>query len=144
MNIHNSYFAIKNPLLIFEQWLNPHRHEIQTEYNGGQLTICWTQRAESELTKRQSPLIIEMQIYFSCVVQKRVLFHEQTDLPIKPVNEKLSVILRPVQAASCDPIEYAKNHPVARELTSKAARSLRSSTLKIDFKHDAWLGEFYI
>lgn len=144
MNIHNSYFAITNPLAILDHWLNPHRHESSIDYHGKTLRIIWTRRAGRALRKRPSPLIVEMQIYFSCVVQKRVLFHDQTEYETVPVNDLVSVVLRPVQADSCDPVEFAKNHPVAHEYSSNAARKLRPSELQIDYKDEKWFGEFAI
>ena len=144
MNIHNSYFSVKNPLLILDRWLNPWRHTQNIDYEGKQLSVYWTSRADTALRKRSQPLTAEMQIYFTCVVQKRVIFHEQTSLAIYPINDLLNISLRSVQADSCDPVEFAKHHPVAHELTSAAAKKLRPCKLEIDFKDDQWKGEFFI
>jgi len=144
MNIHNSYFAIKNPLHILDRWFHPYKHTAQIDYEGKNLHIAWTNRAEQAFRKRNTPLYVEMQIYFTCVVQKRVLFHEQSKYPGHSVNEALNITLRPVQAESCDPIEFAKNHPVSHEYSSTAAQKLRPSTLQIDFKGGQWNGEFSI
>lgn len=144
MNIHNSYFAIKNPLLIIEQWLNPCSQKATVDYKSAQLDICWTKRAARELSRRNHPLIVEMQIYFSCVVQKRVLFHESADYPLQNVNDKIQITLRPVQAESCDPVEYAKNHPVKHEYTTQAAKNFRPRRLELDFKNKTWQGQFSI
>ena len=144
MSLENSYFAIKNPLLIIEQWLNPTRHQLTLNYHGKDLTIRWTERANRALLQRSSPLVVEMQIYFSCVVQKRVLFHEQTDYATEKVNDLLEVVLRPVEAESCDPVEFAKNHPVANEYTSTAAKKFHPKQLELDFKDKRWSGSFSI
>lgn len=101
-------------------------------------------RAEQAFQKRDDPLIVEMQIYFSCVVQKRILFHDQCEYPTQTVNDSIKITLRPIQAESCDPVEFAKNHPVSHEYSSKAAKNLRPSALEIDFKEDKWCGEFSI
>ena len=96
------------------------------------------------MVTRDKPLIVEMQIYFSCVVQKRVLFHDQTDDATRDVNQKLKLLLRPVEAESCDPLEFAKHHPVSHEYTSTAAKNFRPSELRIDYKSGNWSGEFSI
>jgi len=144
MNIHNSYFSIKNPMLILDRWRHPFRHESCIDYAGKELRITWTARAEQAFQKRDTPLIVEMQIYFSCVVQKRILFHDQSEHPTQTVNDSLNITLRPVQAESCDPVEFAKNHPVSHQYTSTAAKKLRPSALQIDFKNGMWCGEFSI
>jgi len=144
MNISNSYFAISNPLDIIDKWFHPYRFGAGIDYHGRNLKVSWTKRAETALQNRTSPLIVEMQIYFSCVVQKRVIFHDQLDVKTVPVNNFLHLILRPVQADSCDPIEFARNHPVAYEYTSQAAINLRPSLLQLDFRKNHWCGEFAI
>lgn len=144
MNIHNGYFAIKNPLQVIEKWLHPYRYQKEIDYHGKALLVRWTKRAERELTTRRNPLIAELQIYFSCVVQKRVLFHEQCEFPVEDVNNKLKMMLRPVEAESCDPLEYASNHPVSHEYTSNAAQKFRPSWLALDYKNGQWSGEFGI
>ena len=144
MNIHNSYFAIKNPLQLIDSCLHPHRHEIRLDYKGKKLLVRWTERAERQLAKRQAPLIVEMQIYFSCVVQKRVLFHESTEFSTQKVSDRLQLLLRPVEADSCDPVEFARNHPVSHEYTTTAAKSFRPSKLELDYKNGEWRGEFGI
>ena len=144
MGIHSGYFEIKNPLLILEQWLHPYRHQNEVDYRGKILHVNWTNRAHRQLQERKQPLIVEMQIYFSCVVQKRVLFHEQLAHDTIDVNNYLSIVLRPVQAKSCDPEEFAKNHPVEKEYESQAARQFQPTLLNIDYRKGEWSGEFFV
>ncbi|MDH5778288.1 MAG: hypothetical protein OEZ33_08760 [Gammaproteobacteria bacterium] len=144
MNLHNSYFSIKNPLELIDSWLHPFCYKKELIYNNKKLQISWTQRAEHEFNKRKTPLFVEMQIYFSCVVQKRVLFHEDAGQHGQPVNKHFSISLRPVQAKSCDPEEFNQHHPVSHDYTSPAAQKLRPSSLQLDFKNNEWRGEFTI
>ena len=144
MNIRNSYFSLGRPVELLDRWLHPLKYHAIIDYLGKDLKVSWTKRVEHALQKRNSPLIVEMQIYFSCVVQKRVLFHEQIEHDTIAVNNQLSLVLRPVQADSCDPIEFAKNHPVAHEYTTQAAQKFRPSHLRLDFKNSKWCGEFSI
>ena len=140
--------------------LNLYCHEEIIVLNGSPLAVQWTKRAEHQLRTTQQPLIAEMQLYFTCVVKKRVLFHklnhklnhelnhelfhetfpEQTT----KVSQTLSVIFRPVEASSCDPEEFAKNYPEKRKLTSTAASKMKPKYLHIDFKNGMWSGEFGI
>ena len=144
MNIHASYFSIKNPFEILDRWLNPYRHSKVSDIRNKRIKVRWTQRAEQALNSREHSLTIEMQIYFSCVVKKRVLFHDQSDLETVAVNDKIHMISRTVQSESCDAVEFAKNYPIKDELKSNSANKMLPSLLCIDFKNQQWTGEFSI
>ena len=144
MNLRNSYFAIKNPFEILDRWLNPFQHNARIQLRGKDLDIRWTRRAENALKVRRTPLTAEMQLYFSCVVKKRVLFHDETSLEKTPVNNKLDISFRPVQSTACSPEEFANNYPVKGEFESSAALKMRPSLLWLDFINDQWQGEFVI
>jgi hypothetical protein len=40
--------------------------------------------------------------------------------------------------------QFAKKHPVKKELNSGAAQHMRPSQLKIDYINNQWIGEFSI
>ncbi len=133
-----------NPFYFLDRLLNPYHFNFNISLKEKPLKIEWTKRAQQELSHISKPLIVEMQLYFSCVVKKRVLFSEQVDFKTTSVNDNLQVAFHPVEAASCDPIEFAKNFPAIREFDSISAKKMHPSQLKIDFKQNAWQGEFYI
>lgn len=85
-----------------------------------------------------------MQLYFSCVVKKRVLFHEQSLHPDHVVNDKLRILFRCVQPTSCDPEEFARHYPEKRQLQSTAAQRMHPKELVFDFRDGHWQGEFRI
>ena len=144
LNIHGSYFSVTSPFHIMDRWFNPLRHHKTVMLNGKPLTISWTRRAERALESLNSPLTVEMQLYFSCVVKKRLIFHEQTDLETTKVTDGLQIAFRPVEALSCNPVEFARNYPVKQQFTSKSAIQMRPSKLEIDFKQSKWQGSFSI
>ena len=144
MNLRNSYFAIKNPFEILDRWLHPFKYNARIQLRGKDLDIRWTRRADDAFKLRSTPLTAEMQLYFSCVVKKRVLFHDDTSLEKISVNNKLDISFRPVQSTACSPEEFARNHPVKSEFESKAAHKMRPSLLSLDFINGQWQGEFVI
>ncbi len=123
---------------------NPFKYSREVPLNGKKLVIKYTKRAEKALETRNTPLIIEMQIYFSCVVQKRVLFHESFEHETTPVDEKLAITIRSVESESCDPVYFASNHPEKRVLDSSGAKKMSAKELIIDYKNDEWIGCFSI
>ena len=147
MSMKNSYFEIPSPFAMIERWLNPQSYQRKLELRGKPLTVSWTKRADRALAQRGQPLLAEMQLYFSCVVKKRVLFHEATlgdEVETLAVNDQLHVAFRPVEANSCDPVEFAKNYPVKRSFESKGASKMHPKSISVDFKKGRWIGEFTI
>ena len=140
--LQTGYFSIKNPLQLFDRWLNPYRHKDSIVIRGKKMDIMYSRRAEKALQQRSHPLIAELQLYFTCVVQKRVNFHEQSDFDTITANPKLKIAYHTVQSSECEPVEFAEKHPVKKELNSKGANSMRPSLFQIDYKNGQWLGDF--
>jgi len=144
LQLQSGYFSLKSPLQIIDRWINPYRYKESINLRGKNLDIIYSGRAKKLLEQRVNPLIVELQLYFTCVVQKRVLFHEDTELETTVVNPKLKIAYHTVQSNACDPVEFADKHPVKKELNSVAAHNMRPSQLKIDYINKQWIGEFSI
>lgn len=142
MSFSTSYFALENPLNMIDRWLNPYKQSCVASLRGNGVDVMWTNRADRKMQTLDKPLSVEMQLYFTCVVAKRVLFHQETDLDIYPVNNNLNIAFRLVQSTACDPIEFAANHPVKCELTDNLSKRVRPKKLKIDFQANNWVGVF--
>ncbi|OOZ38391.1 hypothetical protein BOW53_15690 [Solemya pervernicosa gill symbiont] len=146
--LHRGYFSfgnLLNPLYGIDKLLNPNRYRARIVLRGSPLDIEWTGRAERIMTTLDQPLVVEMQLYFSCVVKKLVHFHQDTfDHPTLAVNERFSVAFRPVQSTVCNPEEFAANYPVLRDLDSAHAQKMRPSRLEIDYKRGAWTGMYSV
>ncbi len=137
-----SYFAIENPMHLFDRWVNSYCHQRRVLLCGKELLVKWSERAEQAFIVQSEPLIVEMQLYFSCVVKKRVIFHDQADFETQIVNDRLRIAFRSIEAARCDPEEFASNYPTGRELKSVAALKMVPAWVGIDFKNGEWEGEF--
>ena len=48
-------------------------------FHGRPLSLTVSQRALAQLARRVSPLILEMELYFSCLIRKRVLVRESIE-----------------------------------------------------------------
>ena len=150
MNMQESYFSFTSaysPLPMLARWLNPYKNRKMVKVKGFSIDIEWTQRAENQLRKMKTALTVEMQIYFSCVVKKRVLFHENdatTGPEATEVTDKLSIGFNVVESNSCDPVEFASNFPVKNRFESVAASRMHPKKVSIDFSKGSWNGEFTI
>lgn len=141
LNLQASYFAIENPLRLLGRWVNRPRHHATVRINQREVELGWSERAEAEMQRSDRTLIVELQLYFSCVVKKRVLFHRQpVDFETVRVNNRLQLAFRPIASAICDPREFAESYPVGRELT--AAARMVPRRVQIDYRQGHWEGHF--
>jgi len=143
LDLPASYFAIPDPRRALERRLHRYRHRRTVVLGERQVEVRWTGRAARELQRREQPLAVELQLYFSCVVKKRVLFHESEPRDATPVTEKLRMSFRAVLSAACDPLEFAARYPQGEVLSNTAAARMVPRLLELDFRRGGWEGEFY-
>lgn len=144
LNLQASYFAVENPLRRLERWLHGYRHSRRVRINQRDVEVSWTGRAERELHRRKRRLVVEMQLYFSCVVKKRVLFHSDSeDFDSVPVNNSIALLFQPVASAACDPQEFAACYPQGKDLSSGRAGRMVPRSVEIDFRRGNWEGRFH-
>lgn len=142
LNLQASFFAIENPLRTLDRWLHGYRYRRSVQIDRHPLELRWSARAERELKRCRQPLIVELQLYFSCVVKKRVLFHQQVNFATVRVDDRLQIAFRPIASAVCDPREFAANHPVGRDLSPGPAARMLPAFAEIDFRGGRWQGQF--
>ena len=78
-----SYFGAGDffsPGRLLDRLFHPYRYAHTCSYQGKLLLVRMTNRAQRALDTLETPLLVEMQLYFSCVVKKRVLFHTHPDM----------------------------------------------------------------
>ncbi|VAX01985.1 hypothetical protein MNBD_GAMMA22-2592 [hydrothermal vent metagenome] len=144
MSISDSYFSRSKPAQLLNNWLHPFKYSATIMLNKESLNIEWTQRAENELLKRKSAIVIELQLYFACMVRKRLLFHNETDLAHSNVNKSFAVCFRTVQSNVCAPSSQPKQQANQTELTSQAALKMHPTKLQFDYENDNWCGEYLL
>ena len=111
--------------------------------NGRDVLVEWTRAAAAELARRPRPLIVEVELYFSCLVKKFVLFHEQVgDREVAVVNNRLSVFFRPVMSPACsiEAAELLGRQPEA-DIPGDAVKKIAPRRVRIDRRKNAWTGE---
>ena len=114
--------------------------------NNRTVAVEWTKSAAGELAKRTQPLVVEMELYFSCLVKKFVHFHETPpDRKTIAVSDKLVVFFRPVTSTACS-FEVADRlgRQPEIELDNHNVRKMAPKRVKIDFVRGHWQGDFWI
>lgn len=113
--------------------------------NGKPFLLQWTERAQQKLQQRDRPLIIELELYFSCLVKKFVHFHEQSvvaEQELTPVTEQLTVWFHPVHSVGCA-IDEAPNRQPHQDVDKKNLVAVFPKRAVLDVKQDGWIGEYF-
>ena len=142
LNLQASFFAIDNPLRLLDRWFNRFQHQKTVAINRRNVEVRWTDRAEQILQLGRQPLIVELQLYFSCVVKKRVVFHQRAAFSTTVVSDRLEIAFRPIASAVCDPREFALNHPAGKDLSQGVAVRMIPRLVEIDYRQGNWEGQF--
>ena len=111
------------------------------EMMGKKIQLEISNKAKKQLRERTTPLFVEMELYFSCLIRKKVRFRENQEGDLVNVNEQLSVRFRPVMTAVCG-VDYEGDEPPLTDFPIKKIESFVPHWLKIDFKNNEWIGEF--
>ena len=113
----------------------------QIELLGRKVMITLSSAAVTALSQRDKLLVAEMELYFSCLIRKKVRFRENVEGELVYVTDQLSVRFRPVMTAICG-IDYEGDEPPLTDFPIKKPESFVPHWLKLDFKKDKWIGEF--
>lgn len=115
--------------------------ERQVTIQDKNVAITLSKSAEKALTVRESVLLAEMELYFSCLIRKQVRFKENQERDSVNVTENLAVRFRPVMTKVCG-LNYEGDEPPLTDFPIQKAEAFTPKWLKIDFKKNEWIGEF--
>lgn len=100
------------------------------------------QRAAAQhLTQTGSPLGVEMELLFSCLIRKQVRFVDETRDGDVSVAPGLSVRFRPVMTRVCR-VDEGGTAPPLTDFPIANPRAYVPHWLKIDYRGGVWSGEF--
>ncbi len=118
----------------------------KVQINGRTVLVEWSKAAARELAQRTQPMVVELELYFSCLVKKFVHFHEtMPQCETVSVSDKLTVFFRSVTSTACsfDVADRLGRQPEI-EINTPNARKIAPSRVSLDFVRGNWKGEFWI
>jgi hypothetical protein len=104
------------------------------------LEVRLSKAAQKALALRDRPLVAEMELLFSCLLRKRVLFGEVTEQST-PVSDHLAVRFRPIMTRKCS-VAAGGATPPSEGFPLENPRPFVPHWLAIDFRRGKWVGEF--
>ena len=115
---------------------------METTFHGKPFRVSLSPSAERALRALGQPLLVEMELYFSCLIRKQLRIHTDRT-PARddtPVAEKLFLRFRPVMSEAC----HASIHDGPPPLTDfpVANDGFSPRWLRLDYRSGEWRGEF--
>lgn len=111
------------------------------EINGRQVNVVLSKAADAALAQRNTPLLAEMELYFSCLIRKQVRFRDADNDDAIPFNERLHIDFRPVMTRACGK-DYEGDEPPLTDFPIVNAKAYVPRWLRIDYRRGQWQGEF--
>jgi hypothetical protein len=116
----------------------------QASINGKAVAVEMTQSAAAAAAALKSPLFVELELYFSCLVKKFVHFRQEPrSSDLCEVAKNLNLYFFPVTSTPCS-MEEAERLGRQPEVPLKESRLNKIAPKKvfIDHKRGQWVGSF--
>ena len=110
---------------------------------GRELELRLSAAARRALGTEATPLVAEMELYFSCLIRKRVRF-SATPHPAATcvrLTDRLTVCFRPVMTRACA-LDPAGDRPGLETFPIQKPDAFLPKWLALDWRHGGWSGEF--
>ena len=106
------------------------------------LQLRISRSAQAALDRRESPLLLELELYFSCLVRKRVHVRDELDADAVVLNDKLRVRFRPVVTQQCAMRDVEPENPPVMDMPAVNPQRFFPHWLTLDFRRGHWIAEF--
>lgn len=114
------------------------------EILGKKVLVEWSAAADKAMGSLASPLLVEMELYFSCLIRKVVRFNRNPSLQYAvSVTPMLTVGFRPVMTKVCS-VSEVEDEPPLEDFHAARPEAFVPKKLCIDFKRGQWVGEFHM
>ena len=123
------------------RWMGGRESRAVITLSGKEVEVRWSAAAARQLTLREAPLIVELELAFACMVRKTVRFHESPGLTAPsgsriPVTETLTlqIVTRVPDACAAETTSATVRNPALRQFVPRWVR--------IDHVQGVWVGEY--
>jgi hypothetical protein len=112
-------------------------------FGGRTLDLRVSAAARRALAAASAPLVVEMELYFSCLIRKRVRFPASAPAGATCVrlDDRLTLCFRPVMTRACS-VSEVEGAPELETFPIRKPEAFLPKWLTLDWRHDRWAGEF--
>lgn len=110
---------------------------------GKSIRVCISKRAAAQLQNRTAPLLLEMELYFSCLLRKRVNVRDSySGDDAVAINDKLKIWFRPVVTKTCAIRDCEPGHTPVTDMPIVRPERYIPHWLTLDYKRGEWRADF--
>jgi hypothetical protein len=114
------------------------------EILGKPVVVEWTASADKKLQGLAEPLLVEMELYFSCLIRKAVRFGRDAQAKsFALAGPRLKVGFRPVMTRVCQ-VSDVEGEPPLEDFPITKPEAFVPKRLAIDYSEGKWKGEFFL
>lgn len=116
--------------------------QFSIEILGKPVIIECSDAAIRALDALDKPLLVEMELYFSCLIRKAVRFNPSTAMPhAVAASSRLTVGFRPICTKVCKADDFEDEPPV-QDFQIMKPEAFVPRKLSLDYRKGQWWGEF--
>lgn len=113
------------------------------EIEGRTVEVRLSAKASNRLKQRTLPLVAEMELFFSCLLRKRVRFRDLTEMDNGgSASDNLVVTFRPVMTRHCGLDYFEGDEPPMTDFPIVRIAPYVPHWLSVDWRGGEWVGEF--
>lgn len=106
------------------------------------VNMSLTKAAVRTLSGQDFVVLVEMELYFSCLIRKRVKFSEvKIGSAGERVTDNLYLQFRPVMTQHCS-VDYSDDEPPLVDFPIENVAAFVPKWLRVDYRRGKWQGEF--
>ncbi len=114
------------------------------EILGKKILVEWSASADRRMRHLEEPLLVEMELYFSCLIRKAVRFGIDAQAPhYVQASPNLRIGFRPVMSKVCR-VSDVEDAPPLEDFPILRPESFVPKRLEIDFRGGRWVGDFFL
>ncbi len=114
------------------------------EILGKKILVEWSASAQKKMEGLAEPLLVEMELYFSCLIRKAVRFGADAQSShFAQASPNLMVGFRPVMTKACR-VSDVEGEPPLEDFPILKPESFVPKRLAIDYRGGCWVGDFFL
>ncbi len=118
--------------------------QARVEIMGRPVLVQWSAAADKKMQALAEPLLVEMELYFSCLIRKAVRFGRDAQAgDFAEAGPHLRIGFRPVMTKACDISDFEGEPPI-EDFPIVKPQAFVPKRLSIDYGGGKWSGEFFL
>jgi len=114
------------------------------EILGKKVLVEWSASADNKLQDLAEPLLVEMELYFSCLIRKAVRFGRDAHMgDFSSAGTRLKIGFRPVMTKACRVSDF-EGAPPLEDFPIVKPEAFVPKRLTIDYRKGKWSGDFFL